>query len=107
MHTLILRFEYVYKGHDRAIVEFSSGENANSRSPKRRNEVANYQEARYVSATEASCRIFAFELHANFPHVMRLALQLENQQFVLLSADKDLENILSRQAHDTNCMVHS
>ena len=94
-------YKYVYKGHDRAIVEFSSVENANSGGPKRKDEVANYLEARYVSATEACYRIFAFELHANFPHVMRLALHLENEQSVVFSADADLEDVLSRQKHTT------
>ena len=55
-------YKYVYKGHDRANVDFRSGENANSGGPKRRDEVANYLEARCVSATEACYRIFAFEL---------------------------------------------
>ena len=66
-------YKYVYKGHDRAIVEFRSGENADSGAPKRKNEIANYLEARYISATESCYRIFAFELHANLPHVIRLA----------------------------------
>ena len=87
--------------HDRAIVEFSSGENANSGGPKRRDEVANYLEARYVSGTEACYSIFAFDLHANFPHVMRLALHLENQQSVMFSADAELEDVMSRQEHTT------
>ena len=32
---------------------------------------------------------------------MRLALHLENQQFVVFSADVDLEDVLSRQKHTT------
>ena len=46
-------------------------------------------------------RIFAFELHANMPHVMRLALHLENQQSVVFSATADLEDILSKLKHTT------
>ena len=94
-------YKYVYNGHDRAIVEFSSGENAISSGPKRRDKVANYVEGRYVSVTEACYRIFSFELHANFPHVMRLAFHLENEQSVVFSADADIGDVLSRQKHTT------
>ena len=94
-------YKYVYKGHDKAIVEFRSVDNADNSGPKRKDEVANYLEARYISATESCYRIFAFELHANMPHVMRLALHLGNQQSVVFSATADLEDILSKQRHTT------
>ena len=47
-----------------------------------------------MSATEACYRIFAYELHANLPHVLRLALHLENQQ-------AELDDVLSRQRNTT------
>ena len=94
-------YKYVYKGHDKAIVEFRSVDNADNSGPKRKDEVANYLEARYISATVSCDRIFAYELHANMPHVMRLALHLENQQSVVFSATADLEDILSKQKHTT------
>ena len=94
-------YKYVYKGHDRAIVEFRIEDNGDSSRPKQVDEIVNYLEARYVSVTESCCRVFAFELHANLPHVMRLALHLENQQSVVFSEHSDLENVLSRQKHTT------
>ena len=94
-------YKYVYKGHDKAIVEFRSVDNADNSGPKRKDEVANYLEARYISATESCYQIFAYELHANMLHVMRLALHLENQQSVVFSANVDLEDILSKQRHTT------
>ena len=94
-------YKYVYKGHDRAIVEFRIEDNGDSSRPKQVDEIVNYLEARYVSATESCYRLFAFELHANLPHVMRLALHLENQQSVVFSEHSDLENVLSRQKHTT------
>ena len=75
--------KYVYKGHDRAIIGFQIGEHSGTDHTKHVDEVSNYLEARYVSASEACYRIFAYELHANFPHVMKLALHLENQQSVV------------------------
>ena len=46
-------------------------------------------------------RIFADELHANFPHVMRLALHLENQQSVVFGDHPDILDILSIERHST------
>ena len=54
-----------------------------------------------MSATEACYRIFAYELHANLPHVLRLALHLENQQPVYFPEQAELDDVLSRQRHTT------
>ena len=85
----------MYKGHDRAIVEFHTGDSSESSKTKKVDEIVNYLEARYVSATEACYRLFAFELHANLPHVIRLALHLEDQQPVVFAESADLD-VLSR-----------
>ncbi len=88
----------MYKGHDRAIVGFRNVENNESTSKtKEVDEVVNYLEARYVSATESCYRLFAFELHANLPHVIRLALHLQDKQPVIFGEHADLEDVLSRQ----------
>ena len=61
---------YVYKGHDRAIVEFRIGDSTGSSTNKATmdvGEIVNYLEARYVSATESCYQLFAYELHANLP----------------------------------------
>ena len=94
-------YKHVYKVHDEAIVEIRCVDNADNSGPKGKDEFANYLEARYISATESCHRIFAFELHANMPHVMRLAIRPENQQSVVFSANADLEDILSKQRHTT------
>ena len=46
-------------------------------------------------------RTFAYELHANLPHVLRLALHLENQQQVYFPEQAELDDALSRQRHNT------
>ena len=94
-------YKYVYKGHDRAIIGFQTGEHSETDHTKHVDEVSNYLEARYVSASEACYRIFAYELHANFPHVMRLALHLENQQSVVFGDHSDIPDILSVEKHST------
>ena len=60
-------YKYVYKGHDRAIVEFHTGDSSESSKTKNVDEIVNYLEARYVSATESCYHLFAFDLHANLP----------------------------------------
>ena len=52
-------YKYVYKGHDRAIVKFHTGDSSESSRTKNVDEIVNYLEARYVSATEACYRLFA------------------------------------------------
>ena len=92
-------YKYVYKGHDRAILEFQTG--VDSDNPRERDEVSNYLEARYVSACGACYRIFSFELHANLPYVMRLALHLEHHQSVIFSDHANIEEVLSIEKHST------
>ena len=41
-------YKYVYKGHDRAIIGFQTGQHAGTDQPKQVDEVSNYLEARYV-----------------------------------------------------------
>ena len=95
-------YKYVYKGHDRAVVEFKSGrENVETAGTKCVDEISNYLEGRYVSATEACYRIFAHDLHANLPHVLRFALHQENQQPVYLSEQAELKDVLSKQRDTT------
>ena len=91
----------MYNGHDRAIVEFHSSDSSESTNPKNLDEIVNYLEARYISATESCYRLFAYELHANLPHVIRLALHLEDQQSVFFSENAAIEDVLSRQRDTT------
>ena len=91
----------MYKGHDRAIIGFQTGEHSGTDHTKQVNEVCNYFEACYVSASHPCYRIFAYELHANFQHMMRLALHLENQQSVVFGDHSDIPDVLSVEKHST------
>ena len=93
----------MYKGHDRAVVEFKSGSEAvETAGTKCVDEMCvDYLEGRYVSATEACYRIFAYDLHANLPHVLRLAVHLENKQPVYFSEQAELKDVLSKQRDTT------
>ena len=63
MHILVFKYAVqlvqlniytnTYKGHDRAIVEFHTGDSSESSKTKKVDKIVNYLEARYVSATES------------------------------------------------------
>jgi hypothetical protein len=87
-------YKYVYKGHDRALAmvrlevralpaaasqAVAGGADGNN-VPAARDEVQNYLNGRYVSASEACHRLFAFDLHDRHPNVYRLAVHLPNEQ---------------------------
>ena len=70
-------FKYVYKGHDRATVEVRNND-----------EIGLYLDARYISASEASWRIFHYRLHNEKPDVIQLCVHLPGQHRVLFQDDE-------------------
>jgi hypothetical protein len=87
-------YKYVYKGHDHALAVVqpeagvlpaaapqaaTGGANGNN-VPAARDEVQNYLDGRYVSASEACHRLFAFDLHDMHPNVYHLVIHLPNEQ---------------------------
>ncbi|XP_021974686.2 uncharacterized protein LOC110869772 [Helianthus annuus] len=88
-------FKYINKGPDRAtVVVIDSDRGIDEEIPK--DEIKEYYEARYVSACEASWRIFACEVHYRYPSVMRLPFHLPGQQNVVFSGEDDIENVLNK-----------
>jgi len=87
-------YKYVYKGHDRALAmvqseagvlpaaapQAAAGGADGNNVPAARDEVQNYLDGRYVSASEACHRLFAFDLHNMHPNVYHLAVHLPNEQ---------------------------
>ncbi len=72
-------FKYVYKGHDRAIVELShQSDNATEGNVVDTNEIKKYLDCRYVSASKVAWGIFKFDMHDRFPTVERLHYHLPN-----------------------------
>src|SRR2546423_2770538 len=78
-------FKYVYKGHDRATVEVRNND-----------EIGLYLDARYISASEASWRIFHYRLHNEKPDVIQLCVHLPGQYRVLFRDDERLEDVIER-----------
>jgi hypothetical protein len=66
-------FKYVYKGHDHATIEIShQSDNATKGNAVEANEIKKYLDNCYVSALEATWRIFKFGMHERFPAIERL-----------------------------------
>ena len=68
---------YTYKGPDRACMELL------------RDEVAEYIDARYLSAPEACWRLFQFPLHARSHAIERLPVHLEWEQSILFEEGEE------------------
>ena len=88
--------KYVYKGPDRATIEARQQQRQNARQQDNNDnvqqpvdEVRNYIDARYVSASEAIWRILKFRMHGEFPSVTRLQVHLEGEHNVLIRVDSD------------------
>ncbi|KAJ0604200.1 putative DNA helicase Pif1, P-loop containing nucleoside triphosphate hydrolase [Helianthus annuus] len=88
-------FKYINKGPDRATaVVFCEAEGTSIQKPK--DEIKEYYDCRYISACEASWRIFSNEVHYRYPAVMRLPFHLPGQHNVVYGADDDIEDVLSK-----------
>jgi hypothetical protein len=89
-------FKYIYKGHDRAMMVIERVENPIDGQHVERNEIQEYIDAHYVSASKAVWRIFKMKLHGRFPVVHRLQVHLPNQQTVVFSEDADLQEVVGK-----------
>jgi hypothetical protein len=93
------QFKYEYKGHDRATNEISrQRDNATKGNVVKIDEIKKYLDCRYVSASEATWRIFKFDMHEQFPTVVRLQYHLLDQQMVLFDNDDDVQEVATRSA---------
>src|SRR3954468_21566687 len=95
-------FKYVYKGHDRATIEIK---NNNQNQTQIRDEISLYLDARYISASEASWRIFHYRLHNEKPDVIQLCIHLPGQHRVIFQDNECLENIIERSATEQTTLT--
>jgi primosomal protein N' len=89
-------FKYIYKGHDQATVVIERVENPIDGQQIERDDIQEYIDARYVSASEAVWHIFKMKLHGHFPAVQRLQVHLPNQQTMVFSKDADLQEVVGK-----------
>ncbi|KAG5565561.1 hypothetical protein RHGRI_001464 [Rhododendron griersonianum] len=83
-------YKYIYKGHDKIVVDINHNEG-----DVIIDEIKQFQDARWVSAQEAMWRIFEFELYEMYPSVINLPLHLPNKQTVPYGGNQNLENIIN------------
>nr|KAJ0186702.1 hypothetical protein LSAT_V11C900477310 [Lactuca sativa] len=88
-------FKYINKGPDRATVSMVPSNNYSDNNDAV-DEIKEYYDCRYISACEASWRIFKYDVHYRYPAVIRLPFHLPNQQQVVYEADDDIEDVLDR-----------
>ncbi|XP_022015126.1 uncharacterized protein LOC110914651 [Helianthus annuus] len=88
-------FKYINKGPDMATAVVSGVSNPSIKD-KPRDEIKEYYDCRYISACEASWRIFSNEVHYRYPAVMRLPFHMPGQQNVVYGADDDIDNVLTK-----------
>lgn len=92
-------YKYVFKGHDRALITMRRQHYQQQQAEQQRqpiNEIQQYRDARYVSASEALWRIYSFSLFKRSPAVQLLLLHLPNQQAVYYRETDDLQTIVDR-----------
>lgn len=85
-------YKYIYKGHDRAVIELGLNENETI------DECKQYIDSRYVSASEACWHLFAFQMYGHSHSVVRLAYHLPNMQTALFDQDTSLESALEEHS---------
>ncbi|EOD52732.1 putative atp-dependent dna helicase pif1 protein [Neofusicoccum parvum UCRNP2] len=78
-------FKYIYKGPDKATAELSAASNRNGAAVVV-DEIRQYVDSRYFSATEALWRFYRFSVDGRYPAVVRLALHEQGLQPVLFQA---------------------
>ncbi|XP_035842160.1 uncharacterized protein LOC110924540 [Helianthus annuus] len=88
-------YKYINKGAGRASLAVLNGDGINNEQTGK-DEIKAYYDCRYISACEASWRIFANEVHFRFPPVTRLPFHLEGLQNVVFGAEDDIEDVLEK-----------
>ncbi|KAG2209273.1 hypothetical protein INT47_005565 [Mucor saturninus] len=82
----------------KASVQISSNDQQANANTVSHDEINHFIDARYVSAPEASWRIFGFSLHKEFPSHQRLSIHLPGQETVYFAEGANLSDVLANSA---------
>jgi hypothetical protein len=88
-------FKYINKGPDRATVAVVQDRHDSDNTPVV-DEINEYYDCRYISASEAAWRILSYDVHYRTPSVVRLPFHLPDEQQVIYGADDDIDDILNK-----------
>ncbi|XP_074352694.1 uncharacterized protein LOC141691840 [Apium graveolens] len=98
--SLKFLFKYCLKGHDTTTMCLRKKTNnkkgcTTTITPEKRplDEVKQYLDGRYVCASEASWRIFGFDIHSRWPSVERLPAHLPNDKHVSFKGSENLQEV--------------
>nr|GEV16655.1 hypothetical protein [Tanacetum cinerariifolium] len=80
-------FEYIYKGPGRVTVAAENEEV---------DEISDYYDCGYLSACEATWRIYGFDIHYRFPPLERLPFHLPNDHSVIFDVSDSLDYTLDK-----------
>ncbi|KAK9053943.1 hypothetical protein SSX86_025018 [Deinandra increscens subsp. villosa] len=86
-------FKYINKGPDRTTLKLQPFDE-NDQPLKSIDEIKVYYDCRYVSACEASWRIYAFDVHHRYPSVTRLPFHMPGQQNVIFGEEDDIDDVI-------------
>ncbi|CAN7077420.1 unnamed protein product, partial [Brassica oleracea var. botrytis] len=104
-------FKYIIKGVNRATMLLEESDSAcSSHGDKKKKadtvkEIDRFIQGRYISACEASWRIFAFPIHYNQPNVVKLPLHLPGQHRAVFDQSDDLAEFISREDADKTMLT--
>ena len=87
-------FKYIHKGADHI-----------SLTVNRNDEITRHLSGRYISASEASWRIFHFPTHKIVPNIVRLQVHLPGQHMVTFNADEPAEHVLQRASKEKTMLT--
>ncbi|XP_076947495.1 uncharacterized protein LOC143619450 [Bidens hawaiensis] len=96
-------FIYINKGPDRATISLVQNISSDNPDPNL-DEIKAFYDCRYVSAYEATWRIFLFDVHYRIPSVMRLSFHLPGEQQVIYGANEDIEDILNKTTNASSML---
>ncbi|XP_071697769.1 uncharacterized protein [Rutidosis leptorrhynchoides] len=92
-------FKYINKGPDRISVSFQENDtpsDTSKHSLKEKDEIAEYYSCRYISACEASWRLFNYEIVNRSPAVYRLSFHLPDHQPIVFDEDEPMESVMEK-----------
>nr|AAD25596.1 putative helicase [Arabidopsis thaliana] len=112
-------FKYIHKGPDRVTVVVGSSLNSKNKEkgkqkvnadtdgsePKKKNEVEDFFNCRYVSACEAAWRILKYPIHYRSTSVMKLSFHLPGEQYIYFKGDEEVETVLNKADLDGSIQI--
>ncbi|XP_071712987.1 uncharacterized protein [Rutidosis leptorrhynchoides] len=100
-------FKYINKGPDRITISIqdSNAKKSHARDSNSKDKIATYYSCPYLSACEASWRLFNFDIVHRTPTVYRLQFHLPNHEPIYYDNDEVVENVLLKPSVGTSQFI--